>query len=204
MSCCSRAPRSYAAKNRSDVRPQVVVLGKLVVRPQPAELVPAPAEAHAAVDRMDQFRADELMRVARLLVDAENFEMSALDPRHRADAGPVAVDHLHSLANRREQLSAALFLVLGHRDLSRWVLQTELDGFPELCFDDGQYPHHEWLRIAANVRNGSEAAVRLTSVLGGKLTLGVCRQADIRVIGSGARGNECFVTISIDGSVHRF
>ena len=130
--------------------------------------------------------------------------MSALDPRHRADAGPVAVDHLHSLANRREQLSAALFLVLGHRDLSRWVLQTELDGFPELCFDDGQYPHHEWLRIAANVRNGSEAAVRLTSVLGGKQTLGICRQADIRLIGAGARGNEWFVTISINGSVHRF
>lgn len=40
--------------------------------------------------------------------------MPALDPRHRADPGPVGVDNLHPFADRREQLTVQLLLVSGH------------------------------------------------------------------------------------------
>ena len=43
--------------------------------------------------------------------------MPALDPRHRADPGPVGGDNLHPFADRREQLTLELLLVSGHRSV---------------------------------------------------------------------------------------
>ena len=91
-----------------------MTLVELVVRPKAAQLVPAPAKPHALVNRMDEFGADELMRIPRLLVVAEDLQMPALDPRDRADTGPVAVHNLHPLADRREQLAVELLLVSSH------------------------------------------------------------------------------------------
>jgi hypothetical protein len=47
---------------------------------------------------------------------------------------------------------------------------------------------------------------RRMAAMGGKRTLGVCRQTDFRVNEGPAlrSGNECFVTSSIDGSAPRF
>jgi hypothetical protein len=59
---------------------------------------------------MDEFRADELMRVARLLVIAEDLQMSALDPRDRADAGSV----LSTTSIFRESLRATVGPVPSH------------------------------------------------------------------------------------------
>jgi len=88
---------------------------ELVLRvPKPPKLVPAAVQPDAFVHRFNEVGTDELVCIARLLVGANDFQMSALYARHRSDARSVGIDHFHPVADPGEQLAAAFLLVLDH------------------------------------------------------------------------------------------
>jgi len=82
--------------------------------PKAPELVPAAVKPYAFVDRFNEVGTDELVCISRLLIGANDFQMSALYARHGPDARTVGIHHFHTVADPAEQLPAAFLLVLDH------------------------------------------------------------------------------------------